>query len=505
MHQLLILSSAGKPIYSLNGELNEIAAMSAIVQTIQAFYEFSPSNQQLQSFTTDDNNNGNGGNTRTLFVFSNKSPILLLAVSSDPMSTTQELSLQLDILYSFLLATLSKPFIDKTFSRRANFDLRQLLSQTDVDALDSLCNGLVNRTNPFQTFGGLSCMKMKSSIRRNLERQLSKHQTENLLYALIVGPNGSLIDIMRPKRHSLHTSDLSILFDMVYNTNTFKSPNGKLTTSETFWLPLCLPKFNSSGHLYTLIQFHQINDPRLCELHGVEYIPNEDSDKSKIAIMILTPYKDAFTEMKKVASGIAKLILFNKSFWNEIYKGLLGSNILTVESILPPMGTLNGSNVTTKSIRSFFLSSPTPTSSPLHTPTPTDADINTATVATAAISATVSNDDQSIRPITSLMSNLDIPLHFVIKNRKLTQFIYPHTNNNFLPIYASIRNQLQSGIKLIHFHGMTVIGVILTNYEIYVIGKGAQTMSQMMTFVRRLLKYSRKEEQRLFISTGCIF
>lgn len=51
--------------------------------------------------------------------------------------------------------------------------------------------------------------------------------------------------LLRPRKHSLHPSDLHLLFNMLNGSKTFHSAES--------WTPLCLPKFNSKGFLHAYI------------------------------------------------------------------------------------------------------------------------------------------------------------------------------------------------------------------------------------------------------------
>lgn len=567
-----ILSSAGKPIYSLHGSQDLLIVYSGIIQTIISFYEFGgDSNEDSESIQSIESRDQQGN--PILFTFLNKSPIFLMSISLDPQSTSMELHLELDFLYNFLLATLSKPFIDKTFSKRANFDLRQVLGSTDIATLDSICTGLANGTILSQVFGGLECLKIRQSTRSRLESKMLKFKCENMLYALVVGPNGKLIDIMRPKRHTLHTSDLAILFDIIYNTNAFKSAKEesndkqRLTTNETYWLPLCLPKFNPTGHLYALIQFHQINDPRLFDLHDV---PNsglasgdedddedDDDDNSKIGIIVITPYRDAFEEMKSIATGIAKSILFDKTIWYDIWKGLIGNNRIVFEEVIksyrqkqiqkkrssmkPNDNLANQRRGTLNSIKTFF------------NPIPSAIIDQASQMPNANVALRVVSSRESI--LSLQLQDIETqtgPVHFVIKNKRLTQFIYPYSYSfnvqdeqvkmKLSRFYKQLRHAMtedasiplrviewktNSKVSVNDDHtgydntGSDVdsgeqqdteqmgvwsgLGAIINGYEVYVIYRGKLNPHEGLDLAITLVKWAKKEDGRLFISAGGVF
>ncbi len=82
-----ILSEAGKPIFSVHGNENETASLSALMQAIASYVQDGQDN--LRSFSVQ-----NGGR----IVFLQKGPLLLVAVTSSVESNTQ-LTVQLTLVY----------------------------------------------------------------------------------------------------------------------------------------------------------------------------------------------------------------------------------------------------------------------------------------------------------------------------------------------------------------------------------------------------------------------
>lgn len=538
-----MLSSAGKPIYTMHGSYDIFVVYSGIIQTIVSFFQYSPNGEEkVKVIESKDVHTGRP----VKFVFLDKSPIILMSITQSHQSTHLEIEQQLDFIYSFILSTLSKPYIDKIFNKYANFDLRNLLGKTDVATLDSICESLANNLNISQVLGGLQCLRMHLSVRTRLERKLMNFKSDSLLYGLIVGPNEKLISIMRPKRHTLHTSDLMILFEMIFNTNTFKSKNTeteegdsnehelKITTNETFWVPICLPKFNSSGHLYSLIQFYQLNDERLFKLHDIENLPDEniDPDGTKIGIILMSPYKDKFNELRKISSEIAKTILFDHRIYRDIWNSLIGNGRIVVEKIIGNKTTdANKSSQTTNRGK----------------------DANTFSSLMSQLNIN-SNEDNLPHNAYTEWSGI---LHFTVRSKRSVQCIFPESiyfdiNNkkvkrNLLSVYKYLRHQLQaiwtdsvcldlndSNDRLIverndkngitggngdnntviyeewideNYDNERVVGFACKfgTYEVFILGKGEITESEMLNYGLKITKWIRKQDNRVFISSGCIF
>ncbi|SCW00554.1 LAFE_0C06766g1_1 [Lachancea fermentati] len=243
-----ILSSAGKPIFSMHGRDELVMGLMGIVHTVLSYFQLQ--NSKIHSITT-----GSPGKTKQKFVFLDKTPILLMAMTSRE-ETTSDLLQQLDFLYSYLVSTLSRKQLTRLFSKRENFDLRNFLTHTDFYNLNHICDSISNGFHPDLLLGALRCLMLRKSTRRALHTlmltQLQDPEVAvsrgTLLYGLIVAPGNQLCSVLRPKGHTLHTTDLHLLFSLVFNQ--FQS----LQDDQELWVPICFPKFNSNGFLHCYIK-----------------------------------------------------------------------------------------------------------------------------------------------------------------------------------------------------------------------------------------------------------
>lgn len=263
--QFFILSSAGKPIYSMSSDLNhnddDFVNYNGIIQTIVS--SFIVSGSELKSFVT----------KTSRFTILNQSPIILLAISKIGESEVDLLN-QLDLLHSYLLSALSKPHIMRSFQKKESFDLRKHLGRADLSGLDSLTKAIIN-FDPGILIGALQSIKLKKTIRDKSRQIMLSNRTKDLLYGILVAPGGKLINVLRPKSHTLHTTDLQILFSIVFNQFRNSSEN------EELWLPICLPKFNPNGFLYAFVKFID-----------------------SIALILISADKNCFFEMSETSNKI---------------------------------------------------------------------------------------------------------------------------------------------------------------------------------------------------------
>ncbi|KAK1754880.1 vacuolar fusion protein mon-1 [Echria macrotheca] len=291
MKHYMILSSAGKPIYSRHGDLSLVNSYMGVVQTIISFYE--EAKNPLLGFTA--------GNARFVIVI--QGPLYLIAISRLGESDAQ-LRSQLDALYMQILSTLTLPTLKNIFAHRPSTDLRKPLEGTE-SLLSSLADSFT-KGSPSMLLGALECLRLRKSQRHTINNAFLKARCDKLLYGLIVA-GGKLVSVIRPRKHSLHPSDLQLIFNMLFESGGVKAGGGEN------WIPLCLPAFNNSGYLYMYVSF----------LDGVAETtesaptptpsddpPPEPEPEHEIAIILISPDKESFYDLKemrdKVASHLAK-------------------------------------------------------------------------------------------------------------------------------------------------------------------------------------------------------
>jgi len=183
MKHYMILSSAGKPIYSRHGDLGLVNSYMGVVQTIISFYE--GANNPLLGFTA--------GNAR--FVIAIEGPLYFVAISRLNESDAQ-LRSQLEALYMQILSTLTLPTLKNIFVHRPSTDLRKPLEGTE-SLLSSLADSFT-RGSPSTLLGALECLRLRKSQRHAINNIFLKSRSEKLLYGLVVA-GGKLVSVIRPR------------------------------------------------------------------------------------------------------------------------------------------------------------------------------------------------------------------------------------------------------------------------------------------------------------------
>ncbi|KAL6249698.1 Vacuolar fusion protein mon1 [Rhinocladiella similis] len=283
----IILSAAGKPIYTRHGSDAMISSYVGIVQTIIS--SFAGNGDQLKSFQADG----------VRFVILSQTNLFLVGITSLPESEAQ-LRLQLEALYMQILSTLTLPTLTHIFSVRPSTDLRRPLQGTEV-LLSSLADSFT-RGSPSTLLSALECLKIRKSHRQVINNTMIKARVDDLLYGLVAA-GGRLVSVIRPKKHSLHPSDLQLIFNMLFEAEGIKAGGGDS------WVPICLPGFNNTGYLYMYVSFLDMGGEHVRELETNERIAKEDS----VAIILLSANKESFEDMHSMKNYLVHEFRRNRS------------------------------------------------------------------------------------------------------------------------------------------------------------------------------------------------
>ncbi|ETI28029.1 hypothetical protein G647_00478 [Cladophialophora carrionii CBS 160.54] len=283
----LILSAAGKPIYTRHGSDAVISSYVGIIQTIISSY--SETDDELRSFQADG----------VLFVILSRTNLFLVGITSLPESESQ-VRVQLEALYMQILSTLTLPTLTHIFSVRPSSDLRRPLQGTEV-LLSSLADSFT-RGSPSTLLSALECLKIRKSHRNIINSTMIKARVDDLLYGLVVA-GGRLVSVIRPKKHSLHPSDLQLIFNMLFEAEGVKAGGGDS------WIPVCLPGFNNTGYLYMYVSFLDMGGENVREMAENERIAQEDS----VAIILLSANKEGFEDLHSMKNYLVHEFRRNRS------------------------------------------------------------------------------------------------------------------------------------------------------------------------------------------------
>lgn len=358
-----ILSTAGKPIYCMNGSDSVIMGYMGFITTIVSTFQESMKEEIKSVHYGDD----------LKIVIMNKDPLIFVAmtklkhetmINNAPDENNSILIGQLNTLYNYLLAVLSKSTILKNFQNRMNYDLRKILTPLDFHNLDSLCMKLTygfstsEVPTPYNIPGldfflsqlldsSLQSAKITNTTRSKLNSILlsckklkikeNKPQTpsrlfditdsgdketflgDDLLFALLSTSPGKILSMMKPKNHALSKEDLKVLFTMISSIST-KSDDSQST--EDLWIPLCMPDFNPNGFLYVFV--------KKIDLSSYVIVDGKHVPPQPIIITLISGNKNSFFQQQELSKHIINSITSSESFRNALSSDLLASNNLSI-------------------------------------------------------------------------------------------------------------------------------------------------------------------------------
>lgn len=218
-------------------------------------------------------------------------PLYLVAISKLEESDAQ-LRVQLEALYMQILSTLTLPTLTHLFANRASTDLRRPLQGTEP--LLSALADTFTRGSPSTLLSAVECLKIRKSQRQVINDTLLRTRCDMLLYGLIVA-SGRLVSVVRPRKHSLHPSDLQLIFNMLFEARGVKAGGGEN------WIPLCLPGFNKNGYLYMYVSFVSASE---CDTEDNNEETNESDKQEEIAILLISANKESFYDLRKMRDAV---------------------------------------------------------------------------------------------------------------------------------------------------------------------------------------------------------
>lgn len=373
LKHFFILSMAGKPIYSMNGADDVIMGYMGFITTILSTFQENLKEEIKSVYYGDD----------LKFVIMNKDPLIFVAITklkyelmeNDIEGEDENIIVkQLNTIYKYVLAILSKSTILKNFQNRMNYDLRKVLTPLDFRNLDALCLALTygfsnsDSYNPFNISGFdfflselldsslqsikitnttrsklnsilVSCKKIK--IKENQSKQpsgffddisLTKNEREaylgdDLLFAFLSTFPGKIMAMMKPKNHKLSNEDQKILFTVISSIST---PSEDNHSTEDLWIPLCMPDFNPNGFLYVFVKKFDLSEFVLVD---GKHIPPQP-----IIITLISGNKNSFFQQQEISKYIIDKITSSESFRNVLSTELLTtSKISLLKDIKVPM------------------------------------------------------------------------------------------------------------------------------------------------------------------------
>lgn len=243
-NNVIVMSEAGKPIFARHGSDQEIARICGLIQAIRTAVNGNSDLGEIQSFHA----------SHLHIIFMSVESITLISIhktsaESGHLETDTFARLQLEYVYAQLIFHLTDQ-IQTIFQHNPGYDLK-----STVMSSNNLLHGLLEEMDPIDNKGNLgpfwvggvpTVFPISHKLRRKVSQTLWSvgSKTENLAFALLV-VGDKLLSLVQPayRPHQLRNSDLQLILHFVH-----KQHHGLY--SGELWIPMCLPRFNSSGFLH---------------------------------------------------------------------------------------------------------------------------------------------------------------------------------------------------------------------------------------------------------------
>ncbi|KAI8904400.1 vacuolar fusion protein MON1 [Gorgonomyces haynaldii] len=250
--QVFVLGASGKPIYSRHGDETQLSSVMGIIQALMSHYI--DNNDHLRTIESKEGR----------IVFMDQSPLYLVGVGK---TSAELMTKQLQMVYNQMLFHLTKGQIERIFKRTSNFDLRRLLQGTEQQ-MDLLIDRFELQLLPSNPIA-----RMPTKQRQTIQKLFQDYPQE-LLFGVLIGDRRIIHSISTRSNLSLHPSDLHLIINLVYSSESFKAVES--------WTPVCCPHLDPNGFLYCHISFL---GPDLC-------------------LCLLSPQSDAFFSLSKFKASL---------------------------------------------------------------------------------------------------------------------------------------------------------------------------------------------------------
>jgi hypothetical protein len=237
----IVMSNSGKPIFARYGSEEEIARVCGLFSAIRTSVAYS------RTLNLGDIQSLRSGSLFVVFLVVDS--IILVAISAvgdtGETETLAYLRLQLEYLFALIIFTMTEQ-VQAIFQQNASFDLRTMLGATE-GLMRAIVDdaGAEGNPAPYLLGGAPTVFPLSPETRQAASQVLCTvgSNTDDTVFALLIA-DGKLLTVVQPafRAHQLRTSDMHLLL-------CFLGRHQGIYSSE-LWLPVCLPRFNSSGFLY---------------------------------------------------------------------------------------------------------------------------------------------------------------------------------------------------------------------------------------------------------------
>eukprot|EP00980_Cylindrotheca_fusiformis_P003614 scaffold812_cov124-Cylindrotheca_fusiformis.AAC.6 len=241
---LIVMTDAGKPVYSKTGTEEDVARQCALFQAIRTAVNDNDGHLDLGEIQSIHSND-------LVISFMVVGAISLVSITrQDEMLETPTFArLQLEHVYGQLIFSLTDQ-AQTVIAQNPGFDLRSMMTGAENSLIDGILEEFESQNGnpgPFLTASVQTVFPISRKLRDKASRSLYYLDVPNTAFALLLVGDKLLSYVQSSFRaHQLRVSDMQLIINFIRKHQS-------LSSSE-LWVPMCLPRFNSSGFLYAYIK-----------------------------------------------------------------------------------------------------------------------------------------------------------------------------------------------------------------------------------------------------------
>lgn len=240
---LLVMTEAGKPVFARSGSEEDVARQCALFQAIRTAVYGSNDDFDLGEIQSIQSSG-------MMIAFMVVGAITLVSITqqNEVLETALFARLKLESIYGQLIFSLTDQ-VQTIFRQNPGFDLRTMMTATENNLISGILDeiGPLGNPGPFLATSVKTVFPISRKLRDKASRSLHSVGVPNTAFALLLVGDRLLSVVQSAFRaHQMIVSDMHLIINFIK-----KHPS---VNSGELWVPMCLPRFNSSGFLYAYIK-----------------------------------------------------------------------------------------------------------------------------------------------------------------------------------------------------------------------------------------------------------
>mmetsp|Transcript_31582 Transcript_31582/g.76275 ORF Transcript_31582/g.76275 Transcript_31582/m.76275 type:complete len:538 (-) Transcript_31582:3198-4811(-) len=245
-NNIIVMTEAGKPIFSTNDSEEEVGRQAALFQAIRTAVDGNDDALGLGELKSI-----HSGSFMIVFMEAGAITLVSMIEKGDKegiVETEAFARIQLEHVYAQLIFSMTD-HAQKILAQNPGFDLGTMVTITEKKLLNAILSkcGPDGNVGQFLTGSVETVFPIPHNLRNQASRALHSINVPNTAFGIMLVGSRLLSLVQSAFRpHQLRVSDLQLIINVVDQKTSI--------ASSELWIPMCLPRFNTSGFLYAYIR-----------------------------------------------------------------------------------------------------------------------------------------------------------------------------------------------------------------------------------------------------------